>query len=61
MKVKELIEKLQEYNPEARVVHSRTVVYSEYTSGDEPFEINAIVCWPYTDKKTATSIELCEQ
>lgn len=46
MTVRELIDKLQECNPDAKVVRSEHVRYSEYTEGTEEVDITDFITWP---------------
>ena len=57
MTVKELIEKLQKYNPEARVGVEVEVVYSELTSGSEWVELNGLHAVPYGEDATCEMVE----
>ena len=58
MKVSEAIEQLQKCNPDARVVISLDVTYSEYTSGTEHVDIASVIGWP-EPLETAMTVELC--
>ena len=58
MTVKELIELLQEYNPEAIVFVSVNQQIGDYTWEEEHQSIVGCLAWPFEDKPNASNVEI---